>query len=239
MALVAQLSDIHLRREPSDPAQPGNPEWCLERTVAALRAALADRTLDLVLVTGDIADDGSLAACARARDLLAPLGAPIVAAPGNHDDRASVAEVFGTTVTVGLGDWWVELVDTVVPGAEAGAIDVGALTARLDAADGRPTVLALHHPLVTLSTNAMFQLEGAAEMIAALGERPWVRAVVSGHLHEVFNVHLGGVAHLGAPSTWYALQHEAAEFRFVDGLVGAQLLDLRTEGALTWQRIAR
>ncbi len=239
MAIVAQLSDIHLRREPSDPAQPGNPEVCLAATVAAIRTALAGRVLDLVLVTGDITDDGSPEACARALDLLGPLDAPVVATPGNHDDRAPVAAVFGGTISVDIGGWRIELVDTIVPGDEAGAIDVAEVTARLDAAAGRPTVIAVHHPFLTLSTNEMFQLDGASTMLAALRERPWVRAVVSGHLHEVFNVHLGGVAHLGAPSTWYALQHEAGEFRVVDGLVGAQLLDLGADGTFTWQRVAR
>ena len=239
MSLVAQLSDVHLRREPSDPGQPGNPEWCLERTVAAVREALVGRALDLVVLTGDVADDGSREGCARALEMLAPLDAPVLATPGNHDDLAAVADVFGGATSADLGPWRVELVDTVVPGQEAGAIDVAAVGARLDAVATRPTMLAMHHPLVTLSTGEMFQVEGAAEMVAALQARPWMRVVASGHLHEVFNVHLAGVAHLGAPSTWYSLEHEAEEYRFVDGFVGAQLLDLHDDGTFTWQRVAR
>lgn len=239
MPLVAQISDVHLRREPSDPAQPGNPEWCLERTVEAILATLDGRLLDLVVLTGDIADDGSVEACARALDLLAPLAAPVVATPGNHDRSSAVAEVFGAASSAEVDQWWIELVDTVVPGQDAGRIDAAAVSARLDGARGRPTVLAVHHPLITSSTNHMFQLAGAAEMVAALRDRSWVRAVVSGHLHETFNLHLGGVAHLGAPSTWYSLSHEAEEYRFVDGFVGAQLLDLRDDGTLAWERVAR
>lgn len=239
MPLVAQISDVHLRREPSDPAQPGNPDWCLERTVETISGALDGRALDLVVLTGDIADDGSVEGCARTLGLLAPLGVPVVATPGNHDRSGAVSEVFGAATSIELGGWWIELVDTVIPGQDAGRIDPADVAARLDAARDRPTVLALHHPLITLSTNDMFQLDGAAAVIDLLRDRPWVRAVVSGHLHEAFNLHLAGVAHLGAPSTWYSLHHEADEYRFVDELVGAQLLDLRDDGTVAWERVPR
>ena len=239
MPLVVQISDVHLRRTPADPTEPGSPDDGLRLTVAAVDAALAGRPADLVLVTGDIADDGSIEACARTLTALAPLGAPVVATPGNHDDPAAVARVFGEVPSVDVGAWRVQLVDSVIAGEVSGAIDVGEVVARLGAAGGRPTVLALHHPLVTLSTHPMFQLDGAGEMVAGLVARPSVRAVVSGHLHEAFEVHLGGVAHLGAPSTWYALRHEAETFRVVDGPTGARLIDLRDDGTLTWHLVPR
>ncbi|MGL5852903.1 MAG: metallophosphoesterase, partial [Phycicoccus sp.] len=73
----------------------------------------ADRSLDLVLaacaqipgldgiiVTGDIADDGSVAAYHRAYARLlrfaATHGVPLHCAVGNHDDRETFGRVFGS-----------------------------------------------------------------------------------------------------------------------------------------------
>jgi 3',5'-cyclic-AMP phosphodiesterase len=56
--------------------------------------------LDVVIVSGDIADDGSVAGCEAVRDRVGPFaadhGTPHVYSTGNHDDRESFREVLGT-----------------------------------------------------------------------------------------------------------------------------------------------
>ena len=81
MATVLQISDSHLRAEPNTPGDL-DPDATLLGTVDAVR----DVRPDLVLLTGDLADDGSLAALRRVRNLTDGLSAPILAVGGNHDD---------------------------------------------------------------------------------------------------------------------------------------------------------
>ena len=236
MVMVVQLSDTHLVRDEPDPGDPTNPDECVRRTMAAL----GDRQADLVLLTGDLTNDGSAAGCRRLRALVEPLGEPILATPGNHDLPETVAEVFGTADTIEVGVWRVVAFDTTIPGCDDGQIDAAAFGARLDAVDSRPTLIALHHPPVSPSTNPMFHLAGATELIAACAARPHVRGIVSGHLHEAFDRSAGDIALVGCPSTWYAIVHEGDTYRLVaDGFVGAQLLDLADDGTLTWERVAR
>ena len=56
--------------------------------------------IDLVLTTGDIADDGSVEGCRRVRDVVGAFarrhGVPHVYTTGNHDRRISFVEVFGS-----------------------------------------------------------------------------------------------------------------------------------------------
>ena len=236
MVTVLQLSDTHLVEDEPDPVDPASPDAGVRRTLAAL----GDRRPDLVLITGDVTNDGSVEACRRLRALVEPLGAPILATPGNHDFPRTVTEAFGTADTIELGGWRIVTVDTTIVGHDDGQVDVEAFCSRLDAVDTRPTLVALHHPPVSPSTHAMFYLAGATELLDACAARPHVRGIVSGHLHEAFERTAGDIALVGCPSTWYAIVHEGDTYRLADDeFVGAHLFVLDDDGALSWERIER
>ena len=235
MATILQISDTHLRSAPHTPAD-NDPDASLLATIEAVH----DVHADLVVLTGDLADDGSLEAIERLRTVVDGLSSSLLAVAGNHDDVDNVRTVFGNLDTVEVGRWRVMGVETIVPGQDHGSIDVEQLCARLDRLDDRPTLLALHHPPRSPSTNPMFQLIGAESMLAALRDRPHVRAIVSGHLHEVFDCNDGDLALYGAPSSWYAIEHRGNDYRlFADGLVGAQVLTLGDDGSFACIRVSR
>ena len=235
MATVLQISDTHLRAAPHTPAD-NDPDESLAATIDAVR----DVHADLVLLTGDLADDGSLAALERVRTVVDELSTPLLAVGGNHDHLDSVRRVFGTVDTVEVGRWRVMGVETMIPGQDHGSIDVGELTGRLDRLDDRPTLIAIHHPPRSPSTNSMFRLIGAEPMLAALRDRPHVRALVSGHLHEVFDRREGDLQIYGGPSSWYAIEHTGDDYRLsADGLVGAQVLTLGDDGSFACNRVSR
>ena len=100
MVTVLQISDTHFRAEPHTPTH-RDPDAALSATIAAVR----DLGADLVVLTGDLTDDGSLPALERLRDTIGQLSAPILAVAGNHDDAPNVREVFGSVDTVELGAW--------------------------------------------------------------------------------------------------------------------------------------
>jgi 3',5'-cyclic-AMP phosphodiesterase len=208
----------------------------LRATIDAVR----DVHPDLVLLTGDITDDGSVEGLRRVSELVGGLSAPVLALAGNHDAGNHVRTVFGSTDTVEVGAWRVLAVESSVTGEIHGSVDVDALMARLDRLDDRPTLIAIHHPPLSPSTHPWFQLVGAEELLAALGARPHVRAVVSGHLHEAFERRSGDLAVFSGPSSWYAIEHKGDAFRWNDaGLVGSQILTLDDDGAFSCKRVAR
>lgn len=235
MAVVLQISDTHLRAEPNTPVDP-NPDASLVATIDAI----GDVHADLVLLTGDLADDGSVAALDRLRAAVDEFSSPILAIAGNHDDLDNVRTVFGAADTVEVGAWRVVGVESLIPGEIHGAVDVDELTDRLDRLDDRPTLVAIHHPPRSPSTHPMFQLIGAEQMLAALQARPHVRAVVSGHLHEAFDRAAGSLQLYGAPSSYYAIQHSGDDYESVDvGIVGAQILTLGDDGSISCKRVHR
>ena len=235
MATVLQVSDTHLRAKAHTPIDK-DPDSALRASIDAARQI----PVDLVLLTGDLADDGSLAALRRVRDIVAVLKAPVLAVAGNHDEIGNVHSVFGMDDVAEVGSWRVLTVESVVPGHEHGSVDVDQLTRRLDRLDGRPTLIALHHPPRSSSTHPWFQLIGAEQMMAELRVRPNVHAVVSGHLHQAFDRRDGDLQLWGSPSTYYAIEHDGDGYRLIDhGVVGTQLLTLDDDGSISCERLAR
>lgn len=198
MTRIAHLSDPHLDAGPARHRR-------LNRVLAEV-AALSD--IDLVVVTGDIADHGAPAEYAQFFDSLAP-SPPTVVVPGNHDLRGpmsgfvnpgaggyvnSVATAAGLTV-VGL--------DSLIESEVAGALSQGTLAFACDAIESAsgPVVLALHHPPVPVGHQVMDRhgLRDAHHLEDLIRASDAVIAVLTGHVHTALATTFAGRPLLGAP----------------------------------------
>lgn len=144
MLRLIQISDCHLQADPTARSRAGFP---LRQLEAVIRAVQAERP-DLVLVTGDVSQDGTAASYALAQQALSSLGCPWFWLAGNHDDPAQMRDLRELHEAIDLGGWRLLTLDTVVSGqayGEAGEERLAALAERL-AEDERPTLLAMHHP---------------------------------------------------------------------------------------------
>lgn len=187
------LSDLHL----GPPGAAVNGLDTGARAAEALAAVARDHAdAAFVLLAGDLADCGEVAAYLQLRDLLAGLPMPVHMTLGNHDDRAAFLSVFGAdrddpegrvSVALDAGGHRVILLDTTEPGLVGGRLcrgRLGWLAARLDEARDRPAIVVQHHhasPLF-LPVDEII-LENAAEYVAVLHRHPEVRQVIAGHVH--------------------------------------------------------
>ncbi|MGY0390096.1 metallophosphoesterase [Nocardioides sp. WG-D5] len=195
--------------------------------VAALDAILRDARhvpgLDAVVVSGDIADDGSAEGCRavleRVGAFAAERGIPHIYSTGNHDTRGPFREVLGSghldadgsdrgrlldpesdlcaSVSY-LGELRVVTIDSLVPGKTHGFLDEAQL-ARLAAELSTPTrdgtVLVLHHPPLHLAS-LPWVADVVLHNISALGRvvrSSDVRAILAGHLHFQVSGFLAGI----------------------------------------------
>jgi 3',5'-cyclic-AMP phosphodiesterase len=172
---------------------------------------------DVVLVTGDLAENAADAEYEQVLELLAPLDAPIFVLPGNHDDRAALRRHFAVPgaddepiqYSAELGPLRLVAIDTTRPGENPGALDeqrLGWLDEELAAAPGTPTLLAMHHPPLVTGIPPLDDIGLPAEDRRALGEvlarHPQVRRVVAGHMHRPITAELAGRIVLAVPSTY-------------------------------------
>jgi 3',5'-cyclic AMP phosphodiesterase CpdA len=199
---------------------------------------------DLVLHTGDAADDGEPGSYVVLRKEIDSIGAgKVVVVAGNHDRAADFGRAFGRKVTgvqtTDLGEWQVVTVDTSAFGRDHGEIDATAQTA-LDAALSAATghvLIGLHHPPLNPCPEPSCELRQGDELLAIIDRHPKVRAVVSGHLHVTEDRERNGVAYLLSPSTCHQLHHDhpLREHNREPTPVGTRLLELHDDGRIDSQ----
>jgi 3',5'-cyclic AMP phosphodiesterase CpdA len=206
---ILHLSDPHVTATGFDSHGVG--------ALAALDQILRDgrhlTDLDLVVVTGDIADDGSAQGCALVRERVgrfaARHGIPHVYTTGNHDRRPGFTAALGTghrdaqdtDAGVLLGGLNGEraavsmvhglrviTLDSLVPGSGYGVVSQAQLDALgeiLREAAPAGTILALHHPPIHTPTAPWTAEAGLRnrEELAATIAGSDVIAVLCGHFH--------------------------------------------------------
>jgi Icc protein len=173
---ILHLSDTHLTRRPGLNEDGVDPRESLRRILHDCRELPG---VDAVVVTGDVADDGSPEAYADALDLVGAFAGqrriPAVFSTGNHDERVAFAAVLGSghfdaggrdspehrldsadgaraAVTLVAG-YRIITLDSLVPGKGYGQVSAAQLDWLRDVlAEPAPrgSVLAFHHPPVVV-----------------------------------------------------------------------------------------
>ena len=188
--VFAHVSDIHLGQ--------GDGVAARRRTAAVVDyLAGLPGPLAAVLLTGDIADHGLPAEYREAAELLAPLAAPVLPCPGNHDERIAYQRAFlGEPDTGGLpvdrvhrvaGATFV-MCDSSIPGADDGFLSddtLAWLDKILSETPDAPAFVCFHHPPVPLHVPFVdgIRLTGEDRLAAVLANHPHVVAVLCGHAH--------------------------------------------------------
>ncbi|MFJ8155302.1 metallophosphoesterase [Streptomyces sp. NPDC094468] len=206
---ILHLSDTHLNRT-------GTPGRRGVDATASLRLMLDELSglsgFDVVVVTGDLADDGAAEAYTTLRTLVGRYARdrdiPVLCTTGNHDERAAFAEVLGSghldadgtdraeqvfgagelAAVSTVGGWRFVTLDSLVPGKVYGRLGAPQLdwlreVLRTPAEHG--TVLAFHHPPLALGlsvTQPAFGLRDPGDLAVAIRGAD-VRMILNGHYH--------------------------------------------------------
>jgi Icc protein len=230
IVLMAQLSDTHLLHDPNGWRWGHNPAENLASVVENLPP------VDVVVVTGDIADDGSVDAYRLADAITAATSAPRYFIAGNHDDQDAMRAVFGELDDVRVVElaerWSLILLNSQWVGHEGGYVPdrvLDRLARDLDRLD-RDAVLCLHHPPLSPCPEPDCGLRDSDRLLEVLRGGP-VRVVLSGHVHQDFEVVHDGITFLGAPSTLGQLRHGGdPHFTDTDEPPAAQVVELHDNG---------
>lgn len=220
--LIAQLTDTHIKR-------PGELAYGRVDTAAHLRAAIAHLNAltpqpDLVLFTGDLTDHGTPDQMEHACSLLSALEIPLLAIPGNHDNRALFHQYFpGLTEPFSQSDLnYVPpfsyiadrgplrfvMLDSTVPGEASGRLGFGELVSHaMQIETAKPTLIAIHHPPVTVGIGHMDRqnLLDWHRLFELVEAAPNILAIVCGHVHRTIHAGFAGTSVIVAPSPAHAV----------------------------------
>lgn len=221
VALV-QISDLHVGADwvRIDPRQ------MLSATIDAIgRLRLP---LGGVLALGDLTEHGTDAEYEAVRAELERLDVPIHPAMGNRDDRRALRRHFElggdcdapVRYAADLGPVRLLVLDTAIPGRDAGHLDRVSLTwlrGELEDHPRTPTVLAMHHPPLLTGSAAWDRIALSADARAAMAEllerHRQVRGILGAHLHRPLLTEFASRPLVISPSTYvqFPLDMLAAE----------------------------
>lgn len=241
---ILQLTDCHFPAEAGRRIQGVDVERSFS---AAVHSAFSSGCrFDLVLLTGDLADDPVASAYRRLRERLLPLRSdmPCYCLPGNHDDRIAMGDfLVGGNIRMSfriqLANWQIVCLDSTISGRPDGQLDEGQLALLQQAIATEPDkhllVAVHHHPVPCGSAWMDAMMIGNAERLIRILRpvRPQTRAVVFGHIHQALDRTHAGIRFLGSPSTCCQFKPNCAEFRLDSLPPGYRWLELRADGTLT------
>jgi Icc protein len=238
---VVQISDCHLGEYPGEQLLGMDADQSLNDVLVLIAAEQPQ--LDLLIVSGDLANHGSELAYQRLQHYLQrPLpvhAAPIFYLPGNHDDlnllrdSLSVGEFPSRTT---LGDWQIIGLNSAVPKQVGGALDDEQLQAleKLLVAHTEPTLLVLHHPplLINCAWLDPQRVNNGDALLALVSAYPQVKAVLCGHVHQDNRFDYQHLPIYTTPSTCIQFLPRSDEFALDDVNPGYRWLKLFADGRL-------
>ena len=221
------FSDFHIQKKRGILKEGVDPCLKIEKVIEVAREL--DARPAFSVVTGDIAQDGSVEGYAIAKEYIREieaLGGPIIPAVGNVDRRKNFRRYMLEGAGEGpcfysrtVGGLRVIVLDSQTPGAETGSFggeQLEWLEEELRKAPG-PSVIAFHHPVFDVPilsgiTPAIFDPDDARrfrEIVAGRG----VLGVLCGHLHQCMASTDGGVLHAVSGSAFSELSYNEREKR--------------------------
>ena len=237
--LLVQLSDSHLFAEPDGKLLGMNTRDSLEKVIERVQAEQAG--IDLIIASGDLSQDGSVASYQRFRELSARLNAPARWFPGNHDELPAMHEACAGSdlleQVVDLGNWRIILLDSSIPGAVPGflADDQLALLERaLSEAPERHHLVCFHHHPVPIGCRWMepIGIRNPDALFTVLERHPQAKALLWGHVHQEFDQQRGNLRLLASPSTCVQFAPGSDDFQVGSQAPGYRWLRLHPDGQL-------
>lgn len=237
---VLQFTDSHLLADPGKPFLGIRPVDTLD---AVIELAFRNHpNPDLILLTGDLSQDASIAAYQQINRRFGDLGIPVGLIPGNHDRLERMRQTFHSpTVQVcermEHGGWHILLLDSTVRGKVGGAFgpsDFEQLERWLSDNRDHPTLVCLHHQPVPVGTGWLdtIGLDDPKRFLAILDQHPQVKGILWGHVHQSFDGHRHGIPLMATPSTSIQFKPLTEDFALDPVPPGYRWLELHPDGSI-------
>lgn len=204
-----------------------------------------ETAIDIILATGDIAQDASAQGYEKFVEMVTPLKAPFYWIPGNHDIARVMEEVAGDKPycdkLIQQENWLIIMLDTSIIGQVHGRLSIAELDfldQSLRDASENPSIehclICLHHNPVQADAKWMgdIGLHNHSEFFALLRSSRKVRALLYGHIHQELDFEYEGLRCLCSPSTCIQFKPGVTNFELDDISPGYRNLKLYQDGSI-------
>ncbi|WP_397450208.1 3',5'-cyclic-AMP phosphodiesterase [Pseudomonas sp. NA-150] len=236
---LVQLSDSHLFAEADGKLLGMNTRESLNKVIE--RVLAEQPTIDLVIASGDLSQDGTVESYQAFREASSRIAAPTRWFPGNHDELPQMAEAAQHSdflnPVIDVGQWRITLLDSSVPGSVPGYLEdqqLQLLAQSLSEAPERHHLICLHHNPVPIGCAWMdpIGLRNPDALFAVLDRFPQARALLWGHVHQEYDQQRGDLRLLASPSTCIQFAPGSVDFKVDTKAPGYRWLRLHADGRL-------
>ena len=235
---IAQITDCHLFAEADSRLQGMNTRDSFLAVCRLLEMEQND--FDLLLATGDLAQDGSASAYQYLATTFNRFNFPTFWIPGNHDNRETMAsnlcaERIHSSRHLVSDHWQIVLLDSTIPEKPHGHLS----QAQLDFLDQSLQSFPDKHALVCLHHQALAAgslwidgkgLENDEELRLRLSQHTHLKGVLWGHVHQESQRNIDDIHWMSTPSSCIQFKPGSEEFATDDKPPGYRKLDLHANG---------
>lgn len=237
---ILQITDLHIPQNPGTTLAGINTEYFFH---AILKQAFASHPhFDLVLLTGDLAQDPCEESYQRVMSALEAYKTPCIGLPGNHDSFELMNELFTSSIIscnrqFTFENWQIICLNSVIPFSDKGHLSEDELSHLKQYLDNYPdhhALIAVHHHCIKTKSTWMdtMMIDNSDELLLLIKQYDQVKAITFGHIHQALDVSLDSIRFLGTPSTCFQFKPGCRTFTLDNLSPGYRVLRLYDDGRL-------
>jgi len=238
---ILQLTDFHVFGNKQTNLLNLNPYHTLVKTVEAVKNDCQKKNPALILLTGDLSQDFSLASYDVVKEVFATLNYPMAAIPGNHDDPNLFYDTLSGLCQKNFtfNNWRILLLDTCWPGHVSGFLSQNELIfleQSLAKDTQTPVLIFLHHHVLPVNSLWLDKigLKNTPDFLEIIDQYQHVRAVISGHVHQESLTQRNNVNFITTPSTSWQFARNSEPFRLDNLMPGYRWFELNNDNYKTY-----
>ncbi|WP_233231387.1 metallophosphoesterase family protein [Silvanigrella aquatica] len=204
---IIQISDLHIKKNKDAILYNANPRKSLELTLEQLLKEKND--FDILLLTGDISDDGSLESYEFVLNLLEKTNKMIYYINGNHDNKNNLISKFSKSIyfrqldELVINNWLFIGLDSCVEGKDLGFlsnIEIQKCESLIRKYDNSKynIVLVVHHHLLPVGTPLIDDcpIINSTQLLDIINNNRQIKIVITGHVHNDYSIPINELAKL-------------------------------------------
>jgi Icc protein len=239
MQKLIQITDPHLFADTQGKLLGMETQASLDAVLKRMHEQVAQ--FDFYLLTGDLSQDGSVAAYQRLKQQIEKDGKPQYWIPGNHDHRANMLSVVSETQemlpVVKKGKWQIILLDSQIPGSVGGNFAQSQLDILKNALEADPTshtLITMHHQPRPMGCKWLDNhlIKNSDEFLNLIKQYKNVKVVLWGHVHQDTNELIDGVHYVSTPSTCVQFTPKSDDFDIDSEGPGYRYMELHDDGSI-------
>lgn len=233
--LIAQISDCHLFGDKNKKINGSNSYQNLK---SVLEYIVSKEKLDFIVVSGDLSQDCTVESYQHLLNLLNETRIKYYLLPGNHDEVSVLNKVFDYRWEKGkvdycfdLDNWFIYFIDTARYPDDSGQLSfeqISKLEAALNQNKTKPTIIFMHHHPIKLNSKWIDKmiLKEYEAFNKTVEKNPQIKAVLFGHIHQIFEAMINTTFYASAPATCYQVLSKTEKFTMDKLTPGYRLIEL-------------